>query len=307
MRSQSVASDLGRGFGAISLDSASASVCGENRAESELSDDFDLYGPPTPPLICYGMENEATTEMPFEQLQALDCTPGYQATQLNGSILDADGDGSQTPRQVLSTSHGLYSSREGSVASEKSTSFNLANVEDHAGNNKSLLDNDLWNNSRQATPSLCLASLIEYDPNATRNILLRGGGSQGSLIDLSGSVPSSPNITRTGESIQSYRSGFPMNSIPESTLEGASVQSRLPGNTILDDWENSFAAIHKSGYPPPSMGGNEKNSTPTANDSTGREPAQNGTEVKPFEGSNVGPNVEADDDLDFMGVDWFLK
>lgn len=249
--------------------------------------------------------SEGTGIVPFGRLQDPSGALGQQASQFSSSNLDAGVDCARTPTRPLSSQDRLYMSRENSVDLERSTSYSFGGAENQGGNTL-LIDNDLCRSSSRAAPTLCIANLIQFNPTPSVN-LLRSEDSQSNLIDLSYSVPPSPDVTRTADTSQGYADPRLAYS-RQRTSERSSVHISHTGNSILDDdWENSFSAAVR-GHQPSSNGESVTGVSLTVANNWQKVQEQNEVNYDAREGFQ-GPNAiaDSDDDLDFMGVDWFTK
>lgn len=297
-RSESVASQLVGGFGAIRLDSEPRSECESTYGGSELPDDFDLYGSNTP---LEALEN--TDPMNLQQVWSLVNSSEKQVTRFDDSFSDVDDDdGSATPKQ-RSPSYEIFSSREGSAVSETPTYYNPY----MGGNTGNPFLVDDYISSREATPSLCLADFIEYDSRKVSS-LLSSEGSQIDLIDLS-SPPPSPNGTRPSTPTPYY--DFQLYPHLKHNHQSSSNQDSVPtgsctGHILDDDWENSFGILTGGNRFTLSGEGNKESPLFIDDDEvapmSGRD---EGGVANEFQALSLRSDKETDDDLDFMGVGWY--
>lgn len=288
------------GFGAIRLDSVPRSGCESEHGGSELSDDFDLYGPPNTQLEAFGNTGPESSQ----QAWSLANSSEQQMTRLSDSISDVD-DGSTTPKQRC-LSYEQFSSREASVVSGTPAPYNQKSMGGNPGN-PLLVDDYL--SSRETTPSLCLADFIEYDSRKISS-LLKIEGSQSNLIDLS-SPPPSLNGTRSRTATPSY--DFQLHPRPNRRNQSSSNKDLVPtgsctSHILDDDWESSFGIVARDKDLALSGKGNKENPLFIEDDDDA--PAKNmdgGGVMGEFQALSLRSDIGTDDDLDFMGVGWFLK
>lgn len=221
--------------------------------------------------------------------------------QLDDDSSDVD-DGSSTPKQGC-LSYNRFFSRDGSAESDTFTSYNQRSM----GGNPLLVDDNL--SSRESTPSLCLADFMHYDSRKVSS-LLNSEGSQCNLIDLSSPAPSSPNGSRCGSVAPLYgiQSRSRANS-RQSSLDCTSIPTRSHADHILDDdWESSFGIVARDRRFTLKGTGNKEN--PLLIDDDDEEPTNNrggGGVSNRFQGLNLKPDIDTEDEPNFMGIDWFSK
>lgn len=224
----------------------------------------------------------------------------YSERQLNGNSLDVD-DGSSTPKQGR-LSYDRFFSRDGSAESDTFTSYNQRSM----GGNPLLVDDNL--SSRESTPSLCLADFMDYDSRKV-STLLNSEGSQCNLIDLSSPAPSSPNGSRCGSVTPFYgiQSHSRANS-RQSSADCTSIPTRSRADHILDDdWESSFGIVARDRCFTLRGTGNKENPLLIDDDEEPTNIRGGGGVSNRFQGLNLKSDIDADDDPNFMGIDWFSK
>lgn len=260
-------------------------MVGGSRAGSELPDDFDLYGSPASAGNQPGGLAAVNPLEPFPFLNGVSIQP---VPSLNQGITDSEDDGSRTPRQQAASS-------VGSNSSPKSTSYTLASM-GYSSENLTTVDDSYYPSSREGTPTFSLADVIGYPPSTPGHSRF----TQQSLIDLASSAPSSPNAIRSRAVTPPYYSK--VNYTPS--------RSHHKDPLLGEDWESSFGDV-TGGYQNQSIpNGSKKNSlfmTGSEDGNTIGPSANKEGALVDLSGSSMRSDTETDDELDFMGVEWFAK